>query len=98
MIRQDQHIILKRADQWMKGGVMDIGCVTSPSAYQPQLVEDETQLTAHNPSMVRKAFLSNLSLTSPLTIGVQQFYSIAIGNTQHRRFCQKNVPSSSDEP
>src|SRR5262245_3917514 len=50
-ITQNNHLALEGFDEGMKGGVWRISPCTVPRHNQAQVVEEQTELTAHNPAM-----------------------------------------------
>ena len=64
MVGQHNHLLLKCPDQGMKGSVVDVCGGTIPTAHQPFLVQQTTNLAAHNPTTVRVAFFPDLLVTA----------------------------------
>lgn len=89
MVCQDNHLVFKGLDQGMKGCIMNIGSGTRPTTDQAFLVEQATDLAAHDPATIGVAFFANLSGAATFPARMQQFHAIAVHHTQHRGLGQK---------
>src|SRR4029450_9483391 len=59
-ITQDNHPPINLLNQPLKAVIRDIGGGTRPPHDQPPLIEEETELAADNPAMIRHAFTADL--------------------------------------
>lgn len=74
---------------------MNISSGTIPTTYQTFLVEQATDLAAHDPASIGILLLPDLLVTATLSTGMQQFYSLAVYHAQHWGLCQKPIRPSS---
>ena len=88
-ICQDNHLAVTLGNQGVKMRVVDVGGGTVPGTHQPPLIQDETELPAHNPPMITLPFLAHLHDTAPFAHGVEQLDLISIRHAQYGRGCQK---------
>lgn len=89
-IGKDDHLVRHPVHQALKGtAIIDISGVTVPIDNQAEMVEQHTQLTADNPTLVGPAFTPNLFITASLTTGMQQFDAETVCQTDHRGGGQK---------
>jgi hypothetical protein len=88
-IREDNHLAVKLGNEGVKMRVVDVGGGTVPGTNQAPLIQDETELPAHNPPMITLPFLANLHGTAPFAHGVDQLKAIRICYPQHGRGGQK---------
>src|SRR5262245_59812828 len=78
-VREDDRIVFELVDQMLKGrAIVDIGGVTLPVDHSTQVVQHEAELAAHNPALVRLAFLADLLLTASFAPWMQQFDAITV--------------------
>src|SRR2546428_10008601 len=57
---QENHMLFALPNEPLKGLVCDIGRGTRPGHHQSPLVQQQTELPADNPAMIRHAFAANL--------------------------------------
>ena len=77
MVCQHNHLFFKGLDERMKDSVVSVGCGTVLATHQTFLVEQATELAAHNPALVGVALFSNLLGTAAFATGMQQLHFIA---------------------
>src|SRR5688572_1479337 len=85
-VREENRIVFEFIDQMLKGRtIVDIGGITFPVHDATQMVQDEAELTAHNPALVRLALLANLPFAASLSPWMQQLNAVTVNHTQQRR-------------
>src|SRR5262249_31048687 len=77
-IGPDNHRVSTLGKQGVKMGVMDGGGGTVPRANHAPLVQNVTELAAHNPAMMTLPLLPNLRHAAPFPHGVDQLDAIAV--------------------
>ena len=82
-VSQDNHLVFKLGDKVLEASVVDIGGVTVPSCNQSQVIEHQTQLASHYPSVIGLALLAYLTRASAFAYRVNQLDAIAIDDPQH---------------
>ena len=82
-ISEDDHLVFKLGDKVLEASVVDIGGVTVPGCNQSQVIEHQTQLASHYPSVIGLALLAYLMRASAFADRVDQFDAIAINDPQH---------------
>src|SRR5574341_452251 len=97
-IAQYHHPVGNAINQFLKGGaIIDISRVASPLDDQTEMVDQQAQFSAHNPTPVRLAFLANLLLAAAFTSRVDQFDAIAVNQPDQRGFRhEQSCPASMD--
>ncbi len=90
-VGQDDHLVLKIADQGMECRVRHVGCGIIPRDDQPMLVDDVRELRANDPPMVREPFGANLSVGPVFAPGMAEFDAVTVGDPQHGRFGQEDL-------
>jgi hypothetical protein len=71
--------------------IRDVGGVTRPPHDQPPLIEQETELAADNPAMIRHAFAANLLGTPTFAHGMDQLDPLGVNDAEHRRGGQEGL-------
>ena len=85
-VREDDHLVSELVNQMLKGcAIIDIRGVTLPVNDASQVVEHEAELAAHNPALIRLAFLADLPCTAPFPSRVQQLNAVTVNDTDQRR-------------
>jgi len=81
-IPQDDHLRVNDVDRGRKGGIGRVGSSTIPSNNQAPLIEEHTELAAHNPSVIGFPLAPDLHLTAPFAQRMEQFSAIALDHFQ----------------
>ena len=66
LITQYHHLVLESFYQMLEMGIVNVSSVAVPCRHQPQMVEHQTQLASHDPSVVGLALLAYLMGSSSL--------------------------------
>jgi len=73
----------------MKLGVVGIRRCPNPAGDAPDVVDDQAQLTADDPAVIREALAADLLGTSPLPDGMDQLNAETVNDPKQRGLCQK---------
>jgi len=90
-VGQDDHLVLKLGDQWLKGVIGDVGRRIIPGHDQAILIDQVGQLRADNPTMVRQPFAPNLSIGPVCAPRMAQLDAVTIDDTQRGRLGEKDL-------
>src|SRR5215510_433594 len=84
-LTQDDHLLLKGLNQGMEGSIGRIGPGTIPRAAQAEVIEQQTEVAAAEPAMIRFPFTPALLSTASFAHGMEQCNVIPIDHSQDRR-------------
>ena len=90
-VGQHDHPVLELFDEWMERRVVHIGRVTVPLDDETPLIEDQTELPADNPPIVRFALFADLLVAPSFSDGMEQFDAIGVGHPQDGRVDQEPI-------
>src|SRR6266516_4345016 len=100
-IAQHEHLVCHLPDKGLKSRVMDIGCATLPRHHQAEPIDQQAQLAADDPAMVREAFAADLVGAAALPYRMDQLEAIGVNDPQQRRNGQERGgpgPMGPEEP
>ena len=90
-VGQYHHFPLELGYQRLEIGVMNVGSGAVPGCYQTQMVEQQAQLSTHNPTVVGFPLLPDLGTAAAFPDRVDQFDTIGINDTQQGRGNQEVI-------
>src|SRR6266487_2062631 len=103
-IAQDNHALLKLANEPLKRVIRNMGGVTRPRHHQAILVQQQAEFAADHPAMIGETFAANLLRATALAHGVDQLDAVGVNDPQHRRSSQEDLrpglmgPEETKEP
>jgi len=81
-ITQDEHVFLKLPDERLKARVMHIGGVTRPGHDQAEPIQQQAQLAAHNPAVIREPLTPDLPEAAAFPYRMDQLDPIGVNDAQ----------------
>ena len=95
IIGKDDHLFSNTLNQVLEcRAIVHIGCITVPSDDQADMIQQETQLSAHDPTAIGLAFAPNLFLALSFSARMNQLNAIGVNHAYHRRSGHKRVNPS----
>src|SRR5262249_52662297 len=82
-VAQDDHPPINLLNQPLKAVIRDIGRGTRPPHDQAPLIEQQTELPADDPAMIREAFAADLLRAAALAHGVDQLNAVGVDDAEH---------------
>src|SRR5258708_17900357 len=91
-ITKNEPLVGHRINEGLKIGrrtIIDIGGIAGPTHDQAQMIEQQTQFAADDPTSIRLAFASNLTFTASLAAWMNQLNSIGVYQSTQRTCCHE---------
>ena len=70
---------------------MNVGCIAGPLNDQAEVIDQEAQLAAHDPTGVGFPFLANLAVAATFSARMDELDTVTINDAQQRGFSQETL-------
>ena len=90
-ITQDNHLVFALANQPLKGIIRDIGGGTFPPHDHSPLIEEQTEFSANDPTVIGEAFPADLVRTPAFAHGVDELDAIRVDDAEHGRSGEEDL-------